>query len=395
MPLTVLHVLDHSVPIFSGYSFRSQSIVRAEAARGLHPVVLTSPKHGSERNDVETIDTVRYHRTARAGRALPFIGELRQMRRMASRIYRVARDERAGVIHAHSPLLNGLPALWAGRRIGIPVVYEARAFWEDAAVDHGTMREGSARYRLSRAIETWLYRRANHVVTICDGMRQELIQRGIDARRITVVPNGVDANAFRPRPRNASLAQKLALDQAVVFGFIGSFYRYEGLRFLVECATALRAAVPRARILLIGGGEEEGALHALAAPLDGLVILPGRVPHDQVADFYSVIDVFVCPRRRLRITELVTPLKPLEAMAMSKPVVASDVGGHRELIEDDVTGLLFKAESARAFVAQAGRVGLDGALRDKLGAAAREFVVANRTWERIVPQYMDVYASVA
>jgi glycogen synthase len=395
MPLTVLHVLDHSVPIFSGYSFRSQSIVRAEAARGLRPVVLTSPKHGSEREGIETIDAVRYHRTARAGRALPFVGEIRQMLRMARRISAVAREERARIIHAHSPLLNGLPALWVGRRLGIPVVYEARAFWEDAAVDHGTMREGSARYRLSRALETWLYRGANHVVTICDGMRQELVRRGIDGRRITVVPNGVDANAFHPRPRNEALAHKLGLAQATVFGFIGSFYRYEGLRFLVECATALRAAVPGARVLLIGGGEEESALRALAAPLDDLVVFPGRVPHDEIADFYSVIDVFVCPRRRLRITELVTPLKPLEAMAMSKPVVASDVGGHRELIEDDVTGLLFKAESAPAFVAQAERVGLDAALRSKLGAAGRSFVLANRTWERIVPQYMDVYASVA
>ena len=168
---------------------------------------------------------------------------------------RGARRESARVIHAHSPVLNGLPALWAGRRLGIPVVYEARAFWEDAAVDHGTTREGSLRYRVSRALETFLFRRADAVVTIARAMRGELIERGVDAGRISVVPNGVDVEWFAPRPPRPELGERLGLNGGPVLGFIGSFYHYEGLGFLLEGMAALRQRFPRARLLLVGGGE--------------------------------------------------------------------------------------------------------------------------------------------
>ena len=395
MRTTILHVLDHSLPIFSGYSFRSDSIVRFQSRQGFRPVVLTSPKHGSPNDTVESIDGLRYYRARQLRGRLPVVAELRQMARMARRIATVARKEHAAVIHAHSPVLNGLPALWAARRLKIPVVYEARAFWEDAAVDHGTTREGSPRYRATRALETWLCRVADRVVTICDGLRNDLMLRGIDGRRITVVPNGVNVDDFHPRPRNDALARKLGLGSSIVLGFIGSFYSYEGLRFLAESAASLRRALPRAKILLVGGGEDEAALRAHAASMGDLMVMPGRVPHTEIAEFYSVIDVFVCPRRRMRLTELVTPLKPLEAMAMAKPVLASDVGGHRELINHDATGVLFQAESTGAFVGQAARLGSDPGLRAKLGAAARRYVASERTWERIVSRYSQIYAEVA
>src|SRR5690242_9114756 len=137
--MNILHVLDHSVPLFSGYSFRSRSIIHAQRALGLHPVVLTSPKHGSSADAVEEIEGIRYYRTASlAGDSigeLPFARELKLMARLARRIAAVAKQENIDLIHSHSPLLNGLPALWVARRVKCPLVYEARAFWEDAAVD--------------------------------------------------------------------------------------------------------------------------------------------------------------------------------------------------------------------------------------------------------------------
>ena len=224
--MTSLHILDHSVPLMSGYSSRSRSIVQFQERLGLRPVVLTSPKQGGGSDGVETIEGLPYYRTGRAGGRVPVLRELRQMLRMASRIATVARLEGASLLHAHSPVLNGLPALWAGRRLGIPVVYEARGLWEDAAVDHGTTREGSVRYRLSRALEGFVLRKADRVVTICEGMRQDFIRRGVSPDRVVVVPNGVDAESFQPRPRDEHLARTLGLDGGPVFGFIGSFYRY-------------------------------------------------------------------------------------------------------------------------------------------------------------------------
>ena len=170
--MNVLHVLDHSVPLFSGYSFRSRSIIHAERALGLNPIVLTSPKHGSPADGVDAIEGIRYYRTASlAADALgvvPFARELGLMVRLARRIAAVARQEKIELIHSHSPLLNGLPSIWVARRLKIPLVYEARAFWEDAAVDHGTCKEGSFRYRMSRALETFLFKRADQSVTICE-----------------------------------------------------------------------------------------------------------------------------------------------------------------------------------------------------------------------------------
>jgi PEP-CTERM/exosortase A-associated glycosyltransferase len=315
------------------------------------------------------------------------------MWRLARQVRDVAQAEGARLIHAHSPVLNGLPALWVGRRLGIPVVYEARAFWEDAAVDHGTTREGSLRYRVSRALEGFVFRRADAVVTIAQAMRNELIERGVAANRIQVAPNGVDTDWFRPMDRSRLLADRLGLNGGPVMGFIGSFYHYEGLRFLLGAVPALRARVPGARLLLVGGGEEDGELRSAAVPLGDAVIFTGQVPFAEVRDFYSVTDVFVCPRRRMRLTELVTPLKPLEAMSMARPVVASDVGGLAELIEHDVTGILVSAESREDLVDALARLAGDAGARERLGARAREAMVRERSWPRIIQRYVDLYAS--
>jgi glycogen synthase len=395
--VNILHILDHSVPLFSGYSFRSRSIIHAERTLGLNPVVLTSPKHGSSENGVEEIEGIRYYRTASLGgdalSNIPFAREIKLMVRLARRIMEVARQENIDLIHSHSPLLNGLPALWVARRIKCPLVYEARAFWEDAAVDHGTFAEGSFRYRMSRVLETYLFKHADRVVTICEAMRRELGERGVSPERVSVVPNGVNVEELTPLPRSAALAARLGLNGGPVFGFIGSFYRYEGLRFLVEAFPKIRAQIPNARLMLVGGGEEETVLKAQAGASDG-VLFTGRVPHSQVNDYYSLVDVFVCPRLRMRLTELVTPLKPLESMAMGKAVLASDVGGHRELIENGRTGLLFAAEDTDDLVKQSVRLAKDMALRADLGEAGRRFVNGDRSWVKLAERYVRLYEEV-
>jgi len=366
-------------------------------ALGLDPVVVTSPKQPSERDGMDDLEGIRYYRTRSqqlnpVGR-LPFAREIQLMVRLARRIECVARQENVTLIHSHSPLLNGLPALWVARRLNIPLVYEARAFWEDAAVDHGTFAEGSLRYQISRALETFLFRRADRSVTICESMRRELAERGIPGDRVGVVPNGVNLDEFAPLPRSTRLAERLGLNGGPVFGFIGSFYRYEGLRFLLDAFPRVRAEVPNARLLLVGGGEEEGALKALAREHDGLVFT-GRVPHQEINEYYSLIDVFVCPRLRMRLTELVTPLKPLESMAMGKAVLASDVGGHKELIQDGRTGRLFAAENTDDLVGRCVQLAGDPDLQARLGEAGRQFVVRERSWEKLTERYLGLYEEV-
>ncbi len=394
--MKVLHVLDHSVPLYSGYSFRSRNIIRFQQPLGIKPVVLTSPKQGSRRDDLEEIEGIRYYRTGIPGsgilRKVPFIREAALMSSLARRIGQVARAEKIELIHCHSPVLNGLPALLVARRLGIPLVYEARAFWEDAAVDHGTCKEGSFRYRLSRGLETFLFRKADRVVTICEGMRKELVERGIAAERIEVVPNAVDVEAFLPQLRDQQLAATTGLNGGPVFGFIGSFYHYEGLKFLIESFPEIANGLKGAKLLLVGGGPEAGVLRSFAERFGDTVKFIGQVPHADVQKYYSIVDVLVYPRRSMRLTDLVTPLKPLEAMAMGKAVLASDVGGHKELIRHERTGILFSANSRENLIQEALRIGRDRQMRDSLGESARAFIMKERTWNRAVTTHVKLYS---
>jgi PEP-CTERM/exosortase A-associated glycosyltransferase len=315
------------------------------------------------------------------------------MRATADRLDALARSFRPDVLHAHSPVLNALPALRVGRRHGIPVVYEVRAFWEDAAVDLGATTEGSVRYRLSRHLETHALRRAAHVTTICEGLRGDIVGRGVPAERVTVVPNAVDVGTFRFGVEgDPALRDSLGLRDALVVGFAGSFYAYEGLDLLLDAAALLREAMPTLRVLLVGGGPQEAMLRERAGALAGRVVFTGRVAHADVQRYYELIDVLAYPRRRMRLTDLVTPLKPLEAMAQGRIVVASDVGGHRELVRDGETGFLFEAGSAGALASCLSQV---LAARDRWSAVrerARTFVETERSWARSVQGYVAAYA---
>jgi PEP-CTERM/exosortase A-associated glycosyltransferase len=326
----------------------------------------------------------------------PGAGYLAEMHATARRIDALADEFRPDILHAHSPVLNVLPALWVGRRRALPVVYEVRALWEDAAVDHGVTTEGSLRYRLSRALETYALRRADRITTICEGLRHEIAARGIDPARVTVVPNAVDTASFRfGVAPDDGLRRRLGLENATVLGFAGSFYGYEGLDLLIEAAATLARGRPELRVLLVGGGPQEPALKVLAAArgIADRVVFAGRVPHADVQRYYELIDVLAYPRHRIRLTEIVTPLKPLEAMAQGRMFVASDVGGHKELVRDGETGFLFPAGDASALARTIDAVLDRRADWDRVRRQARRFVETERTWARSVARYADVYES--
>ncbi|MEP7207678.1 MAG: TIGR04063 family PEP-CTERM/XrtA system glycosyltransferase [Casimicrobiaceae bacterium] len=395
--MRVLHVLDHSIPMQSGYTFRTRAILREQRQMGWETFHVTSPKHVASGPGEETVDGLLFYRTRPASgawRRIPVAREIALMGATTARLEQVARLVRPHVLHAHSPVLNALPALRVGRRLGIPVVYEVRAFWEDAAVDHGTHRENGLRYRAIHALESFALRRADHVTTICEGLKDDIVGRGIASGKVTVIPNGVDIGAFEfGGVPDAALKAELGCGDDIIIGFIGSFYAYEGLDILLAALPAVLKAMPRVRVLLVGGGPHEAVLRALARDLGvaDRVIFTGRVPHDQVGRYYSIVDVFAYPRRSMRLTELVTPLKPLEAMAQGRLLVASDVGGHRELIRDGETGTLFRAGDpaslANAIIRlMQARDGWAGT-RER----GRRFVERERAWPSIVSRYRDVF----
>ena len=394
-PFRILHVLDHSLPMMSGYTTRTRAILKAQEERGWTVAGVTGLRHtaGSIRvgdEEVEAVDGLTFHRTTPRITRTP-LGEVRAL---ARRIAQVAAEFRPTVLHAHSPVLNAWAALWAGRHLRLPVLYEIRAFWEDAAAGNGTGSATSPKARLTHFAETRAAVAADGVATICHGLKADLVARGIAPGKIVVVPNGVDPALFGdPDPRDEALTATLGLAGATVLGFIGSYYPYEGLDLLIEAMPAIVAAHPGTQLLLVGGGPDEMGLRFQAAdsPVADRIHFVGRVPHELVGRYYGLVDLFVYPRRAMRLTELVTPLKPLEAMAEGKLVAASDVGGHRELMRDGVTATLFPPDDPAALAAA-----VSGLLADRSGwaarrAAARDHVRSNRNWSLNIRGYESVY----
>ena len=395
--MKVLHIFDHSIPLHSGYTFRSRSILKEQRALGIETCHVTSPKQGNATESVDTVDGLTFYRSAQPTGLLskiPGLNQLALVEPMTRRILAAIAAEKPDILHAHSPALNGLAALRAAKISGLPVVYEIRAFWEDAAVDHGTCKEGDLRYTLTRQLENYVVSRASAVTTICEGLRSDLVSRGYAADKFTVIPNAVNIEQFQLcGPKDAALEAELGLSGCEVLGFLGSFYAYEGLDLAVRALAQVHQQAPQLRLLLVGGGPQEQQLKQLVQQL-GLqdkVIFTGRVPHADVDRYYSLVDLLLYPRKSMRLTDLVTPLKPLEAMAQGKLVLASNVGGHKELITDGDNGYLFPADDVSALAAK--MLALLAARDDwpQVLQRGRQYVENVRNWRVSVSHYLPLY----
>lgn len=398
--MKILHIFDHSIPLHSGYTFRSRAILEHQRKRGWETEHITSPKHNlaiTTDGDEEDIDGFNFYRTQPSTSLLaklPFLNQLTIVSSLENRINEIIQKVQPDILHAHSPVLNGRAAVNAGKKYGIPVVYEIRAFWEDAAVDHGTTSEGSIRYRLTRAMETRVIREADAITTICEGLKEDIIARDVAPEKVSVIPNAVDTSRFSAaQKKDQKLLKEFDLAGKIVIGFIGSFYAYEGIPQLINALKILSRTRSDIVLLLVGGGPQEDNVKQLIKKesLEDKVILAGRVPHETVQRYYSLVDIFAYPRLPMRLTDLVTPLKPLEAMAQKRLVVASDVGGHKELIEDGKTGILFEAGNPKALAKV-----IDDLINNKkswetIHDAGREYVENIRNWKNSVENYEIIY----
>jgi len=402
----ILHLLTNSLPWRqAGYTVRAQSIGRAQLDVGLDPHLATRAGFPLNQGVLgvpreERIDGVAYHRLAPG--LDPGFGPDRTVTETARAAVELVERLRPALLHPASNFLNAEAAFALRDRFGLPVVYEVRGFLEETWVSRqpaggdGARQAAEAdRYAGARAAETAAMLAADAVVTLSETMRADIVGRGIAADRIVVVPNAVDIERFTPVPRDEALAGQLGIrSDEVVLGYISSFTSYEGIRYLIEAGAILRDRGREVRVLLVGDGEERPALEAEARRLgvaDGTVIFAGRMPHDRIRGAYSLIDVFVVPRTADRVSQLVTPLKPYEAMALERAVVVSGVDALLEIVADGETGLTFPPEDAVALADVVEPLLDDVERRARLGAAAREWVAEHRTWRRNGERYRALY----
>lgn len=389
--MKVLHVLHHSLSILAdGYAVRSQSILGTLRQHGIEACAVTAP---ADRDGIpEHEEGIPHWRTP----ALKTQGEVRRSFNRYQQLVKMLRivvdREHPDLIHAHSPVYNGYAALRVAREKHIPCMYEMRAVWEDAAVDRRKFAAKSIFYRVARLAETRLFNSVDGIFTICAGLQSEVLKKGVPAEKITVVPNAIPRAAVRALGPNYQLKHQLGWPDGPVFGFIGSLFHYEGVDRILDVIPAVLSKAPNVRFLILGGGECEQEIRQRTATWKkNEVVFRPRVSHSEVASYYSVTDCLVYPRRSVRLTELVTPLKPLEAMAMKRAVIASNIGGHRELIQDHRTGLLFDNRDPHALQNSILRLAQDESLLRSLAASGQEFVSNERTWDCVGARYLPVY----
>lgn len=403
--LRVLHILDICLPLLTGYTIRSRDIIHGQRTLGMEPSVISSPVYNLRANDSAdaVIDGVSYKRTPITGllalpirKRWPVLKELAAIKLLQDRIVQELRSGAYDLVHAHSPAICGIAGLRAARQCKLPFVYEIRAFWEDAAVDQNKTGQKSLRYKASRALEQHVVENADAVVAIAQPLLSDLKERGIASEKLFYVPNGVDLERFKPLLRDQKLAAELGIAEDVpVMGFIGSFYYFEGVSWLVRAAAALHRSGISFKLLIAGHGEDAENLRQAIADEDAAayILYVGKVDPAQIQRYYSLVDVMVYPRHSSRLTELVTPLKPLEALAQKKAVLGSDVGGIRELMNNgngDI-GLLFKPDDIDDFCRQATLLLTARGAREVIAENGYQYALSERDWRQNAKRYIAVY----
>jgi len=454
--MKVLHVLANSPPDVNGYAIRTQKILSNQSNE---LVGLTSPWYPNRESmidDVE-IDGIKYYRTkhpqwkknpkishklvklftrkpdissqnapveneatkilplrifdffyfgifkiGRAARhffriAWKVVEEKILMRYFMQRIIEVAKQEKAELIHAHTPYRVGLPALKAARKLRLPFVYEMRGMWEETAVANGRWRANGPAYRRFQRFENKVLRAADSVVCISETLKQAAISRGVDAAKITVVTNAaqiIDDSDLQKHETFDRVVASLGLKPSTrVIGYIGSLREMEGVDLTAEAVAELVKQGFDVRFFVLSGtaGQEELRNLCDRLELGDSAIITGPVPHQFVPQFYQLIDIFVVSRPDAAVTRLVTPLKPFEAMAMKRAVVTSNLDALQEIVVDNETGLLFQAGNLSSLVETIKRLVTDEKLISSLGNNAYDWIIHNRTWELVVKNYAVAY----
>ena len=396
--MKILHIMDHSLPRTDGYTIRAKYMLEAQAAAGHEVTVLTSPSQGHDAVDV-TINRVRYfrtHYTQFESAAVAFGAKhLVFGRAIARGITGLMAQQQFDLIHAHTPFTIARIALAQARKRYLPFVYEKRNLWEESAKARGKMSGKWPFYQIARAMDRRVSVNADAVCTITQALRANTIALGAAKDRVFVVGNGVDIEAFTPRTANEEIRVRCAgnIENAFVIGFIGSFFSFEGLPLLVEAFAELSSKYPHARLVLVGDGEDRQKVEQLVTELalGDRAWVVGSVPHSSVLEYYAAMDVLVYGRYPSMLTNMISPLKPLEPMAMARCVIGSNVGGIAELINDGETGLLFEAGSRHALVATLEKLLCGKIDTVELGQNARAHVVANRQWRNMSAAYEAAY----
>ncbi|WP_057462822.1 glycosyltransferase family 4 protein [Pseudovibrio sp. POLY-S9] len=398
----IAYFLHNSLPYSSGgYATRGHGLAVALANAGYDVTCVTRPGYPfdvppkDERLDVpleDIIDGISYQRLLSPRRDEHSAKDY--MLQAADIIEGKLKELRPSLVIGASNHVTALPALIASKRLGVPFIYEVRGFWEITRISREPEFAKKPAFNVQKILETEVAKHAAHVFTLTRGMKNELCDRGVESNTISILPNSCDVTKFNPSEKDHLLAAELGYPSNIpVIGYIGTFVQYEGLEHLVEACSLLKTRGKQFRLLLVGNenasGNDRGpitkAIEDIAAKNDmgDWVSMPGRIPHEDVPRYYSLIDIAPFPRKPQPVTELVSPMKPLEALSMKKAIVVSSVAALSEMVRDGETGLIFEKGNIENLADKLEVLIDDAKLRDQLGDAGRKWVFENRTWNKV------------
>jgi glycosyltransferase involved in cell wall biosynthesis len=403
--MKVLFVMENSVPIENaGCPIRNRYVMEHLKAQGFEIAGLTSPfmqvLPGQIIEGSEIIHGIRYYRSQYLNTVdgvsnllLRWVKRYFMFKHYTRLLERICKEEKPDVIHAITSYLNGNAACKVGQKLGIPVVYEIRSIAGSTAAVVDRKSHESFKYQTVWKLDKKAMLTADRVAPLSNVLKNELIRRGIPSDKMDVVHNVVDTEMFVPQASSSEIVKKYNLQNKLVIGFIGSLRNIEGLEILVRAAPKITNKYPYVSFMIVGEGAELENLKVLARKEKVIehFVFTGLVPHSQVVNYYSVIDIFALPRVNALVNNTVSPLKPLEIMAMGKVVVASDVGGLAEPIQEGKTGILFKAQDVSDLADKIIQLIGDEGKRDEIGKEARNWVIQNRNVDMLTEQYIPIY----
>ena len=401
---SVLLALHYSLPYDpAGYAIRSHFILTHLQRLGLNVLAITRPgypwdqrKHANKAfHAKDIVEGIRYTRLDNDFN----IGERpdsEYIEKYACKLAEIARSHRISILHSASNFLNGLATARAARTAGCKSIYEVRGLWHLSQAVKEPGFEITDHFLYSEIMERAAAREADAVVTISEALKDRLVHTGVNPEKITVIPNAVDLKTFKPRSPNVELKKRLGLEGRTVVGFIGSLTGYEGLDLLIKAVVALVDRGANLVLLIIGHGYAEKALRKLASshPHKDCIRFAGHVPLKEIKKYYSIIDIFPYPRTGHEVCRLSPPLKVLEAMAVAKPVIVSDLPPLLEMVKDGENGYVCKADDLQSLIDAIQRLYQDPDERQTLGKAARKWVAENRSWEDMSGKYIDLYREI-
>lgn len=393
----ILFVLNKALPVVNGYTIRSHEIVKGVRNEGYSPIVTTrlgwSPEHDGYDKPSCNIDDITTYYIDRSDKYLtnktPLIDYFDVY---AEELLKIIKKEEPGIIHAASNFQNALPALKVGASMGIPTVYEVRGLWHYTQSEKNPDFYKSERFQLQDNYEIYCCRVADKVTCISHSLKNYLVDRGIPSEKITVIPNGVDTTMLQPSPKADDIIEKYGLENAHVIGFIGSLTSYEGIELILEAMKDIKKSKQlkkKLKFIIVGDGQYRSELENRVTQLELQkdVMFVGKVPHEEVAKFYSIVDIAPFPRKNEPVCQLVTPIKTYEAMAMEKRVIVSDVDALKEMVQEGVNGLLFEADNVEA-LKEAILTIIDN---DSIGSEARKWVIEHREWKVLINALIPLY----